>query len=242
MSFYSDFAEHYDEVFPFEPEVYGFLSGLLPRKPGRVLDVGCGTGDYCARFAVDGVAAVGIDLDPWMIATARKRHPAPDFRVIAMEDAATLGERFDLAYCIGNVAAHLDVARVDDFLRSVRGLLNERGRWVLQTVNWDFILGLETYSFPRVEVPGSGLTFERRYSAVSRSGTRFETKLLDGEGVVFEGSTVLFPVDSAEYVRLHERAGFRLLGHYGSFERTRFEPDRPSSSVFAFERAVGHGA
>ncbi|MBN2565196.1 MAG: class I SAM-dependent methyltransferase, partial [Candidatus Eisenbacteria bacterium] len=186
MSFYSEFAEHYDEVFPFEPEVYAFLKRLLRRPAGRVLDIGCGSGDYCGAFANDGSTVVGVDLDPWMIERARNRHRGPDFRVLSMEDIGALPGRFDLVYCIGNVAAHLRRERVHVFLSTLRGLLEERGLWALQTVNWDFVLRLDSYRFPDVVVPGSGLRFERLYSPVSRSGTRFFTRLVDGESVVFE--------------------------------------------------------
>jgi 2-polyprenyl-3-methyl-5-hydroxy-6-metoxy-1,4-benzoquinol methylase len=243
MSFYSEFAEHYDDVFPFEEEVYSFLSehvgprrGSGARTDCRVLDIGCGTGDYCGRFAEEGCEALGVDLDPWMIDRARSRNGAAEFLVLGMEDIRSIEGTHDLVYCIGNVASHLKQEDLSDFLSAVRDLLTEDGVWILQTVNWDFILGLSEYDFPVVKVPESDLTFMRRYEPVSRSGTRFLTRLLAGESEVFDGSTTLYPVESSEYERLHRLAGFREVGHYAGFSRQPFDPGRPSSSVFVFER------
>ena len=236
MSFYSEFAQHYDEVFPFEEQVYSFLRDHARSGGCSVLDIGCGTGDYCGRFADEGCEALGVDLDPWMIERASERHQKADFRVLAMEDISSLEGPRDLVYCIGNVISHLGSESLADFIAAVRGLLRDEGVWILQTVNWDYILGLSEYDFPVVRVPGRELTFMRRYEPVSRSGTRFLARLLKGESEVFEGSATLYPADTATFERLHREAGFREIGHYGGFTRERFDPGRPSSSVFVFER------
>lgn len=48
------------------------LRGLLAPPPGAsLLDVGCGTGYFTRRFALDGAVATGLDPDPAMIAFAR---------------------------------------------------------------------------------------------------------------------------------------------------------------------------
>ena len=61
MSFYSQFAEYYEQVFPFRDEVYLFLKSRLGQNSGKILDVGCGSGHYCGRFSSEGFSAVGID-------------------------------------------------------------------------------------------------------------------------------------------------------------------------------------
>jgi SAM-dependent methyltransferase len=236
MSQYSGLAEHYDAVFPLDAEVMAFLREAAPRARPSVLDIGCGTGAYCGQLAREGALVLGIDLDPRMIAEARSRHAGPDFRELDMEEIDELDGPFDLIYCVGNVASHLRSSRVPAFLSAVSGLLAPDGVWVLQTVNWDYVLSLSEYTFPKISVIGSSLTFERRYTCVSREGTRFETRLLEADRVVFEGAETLYPLTSAEYRSLHEKAGLRELAHHGSFERDGFDPERPSSSVFVYGR------
>ena len=48
-------------------------SGWLPRT-GRVLDIGCGTGEVAAWFARAGYDVTGIDIAPPATAIARRRH------------------------------------------------------------------------------------------------------------------------------------------------------------------------
>ena len=78
---YSRFARWYDRIFPFSPGVYAFLSRHMDRPGGPVLDLGCGTGDYCAAFARDGMRAVGLDLDAAMIFRARESGSGAEFHV-----------------------------------------------------------------------------------------------------------------------------------------------------------------
>lgn len=233
MSFYSDFAEHYDTIFPFEEEVHGFLKRRAS-PPGRALDIGCGTGDYCGRLARDGFDATGIDLDPWMIEAARRRHPAPTFRVMGMEEVGRLQGPFDLAFCIGNVASHLKQGLLQQFVRDVRTLLSPGGLWVVQTVNWDYALGRESLRFPDVTAGDGGLLFEREYPEISDERVVFATRLSSDGRTVFEGETTLHPVRSARYREIHEDAGFELAGHFGNFSEAPFDADTWSSSVFAY--------
>ena len=117
MSFYTQFAETYESIFPFSEAVYGFLRRYLPAPPASVLDVGCGTGHYTGALAADGYDAVGIDLDAAMIAHARAHYSTARFHVMDMLDIADLDHPFDGLACIGNTAAHLTQAQFSALCR-----------------------------------------------------------------------------------------------------------------------------
>ena len=236
MSFYSEFAEYYDAVFPFEEEVYSFLRSRLPERARRVLDVGCGTGDYCGRFASQGYETVGIDLDQWMVERAKRKYLASEFRVLGAENIGSLTGSFGAAYCIGNVASHLKRHRLPDFIQALHERLTRGATWVIQTVNWDFVLAQESYGFPDVPVEGTNLVFERSYPEISEERVLFRTRLHEGGRSVFEGETVLFPLRSEDYVASHAQAGFELLGHSGNFAGSAFDPDIMSGSILVFRR------
>lgn len=71
-----------------------------------VLDAGCGTGRIGIELARRGLDMVGVDLDPAMIARARDKAPALDWR---LGDLATidLGRTFDCILLAGNVMIFL---------------------------------------------------------------------------------------------------------------------------------------
>jgi SAM-dependent methyltransferase len=237
MSFYSQFADYYEAVFPFQEETYVFLKGCFPAGGRRILDAGCGTGHYCGRLAAEGYEAVGIDLDPQMIRVAQSRYPAPAFRCMNMLDIETLAPGFDAAFCIGNTAAHLTGEESAQLLTGLAAILRPGGSWIVQTVNWDFILARTSYQFPPKVMAETGVTFLREYRDISPSRLRFCTQLVAGDRILFAGEVWLYPVRAADYLQLHAAHGFRLVGHYGDFKRSPFTPEVFSGSVFVFEKA-----
>jgi len=236
MSFYSEFAEYYEAVFPFEEGVYSFIRDRFPARARRVLDVGCGTGDYCGRLTSQEYETVGIDLDPWMVERAKRSYPASEFRVLGAEEIASLTGPFGAAYCIGNVVSHIARHRLPDFLQTLRELLEPGATWVIQTVNWDFVLTQESYRFPDVAVGGTNLVFERSYPEISEERVLFRTRLREGDRSVFEGETTLFPVRAEDYTAAHRTAWFEFLEHKGSFAGAAFDPGVMSGSILVFRR------
>ncbi|NIJ13818.1 ubiquinone/menaquinone biosynthesis C-methylase UbiE [Saccharomonospora amisosensis] len=112
-------------------ELLGDLTGAT------VVDVGCGGGRAVAELAERGARAVGVDLDPEMIAVARKRWQDCEFHV---------GDACELPLRTGSVAGY----RADKVLHTLddpalavaqaRRVVAPGGRVVLLGQDWDTLV------------------------------------------------------------------------------------------------------
>ncbi len=86
--------------------VHGEADFVERFAPASVLDAGCGTGRVGRELARRGLDVVGVDLDPAMLATARRKAPRIDWH---LADLATvdLARSFDAAVLAGNVMIFL---------------------------------------------------------------------------------------------------------------------------------------
>lgn len=110
-------------------------------KPGRLVDLGCGTGRLCVHFAGKGFDCVGVDLSDEMLAKARENAAAAGVRAefvrANLVELADLPEKgFDYAACLfstlGMVRGHANRAKV---LANAFRLLKPGGRFVLHAHN-----------------------------------------------------------------------------------------------------------
>lgn len=234
MSMYSKFAEWYDRIFPFSQGVYAFLTHHLGDGGGPVLDLGCGTGDYCAAFTRDDVRTVGVDLDSAMISQARTRGPETEFHLLDMTDFSQLGGPWNMIYSIGNTAAHLPRERFWTCVENVGRQLMPGGVWIVQVMNWDYVLGLPSFVFPDKNMDGA--VFHRAYEDITPEGLTFRTGL-DIEGArVFDDHVRLYPLTSAEIVTGHAKLGFQMVEHVSDYAGSAFDPDVFSANIFVFTK------
>jgi len=113
---------------------YRLLRKLLQPEPGAsVLDVGCGTGYFSRRFALDDHALTGVDLDAPTVAYARNHAVAGEQYAIADASALPFADgAFDYAVSIAALCFVADERRaLREMLRVARrgialGLLNRR--------------------------------------------------------------------------------------------------------------------
>src|SRR5690349_3469882 len=90
----------------------------------RVLDVGCGSGGFCAFAATRGALVAGADADAGRVATARARVPGGLFEVALMEQLPWTDGAFDVVTGFNSFQYALDVpAAVAEAARVSRGVL-----------------------------------------------------------------------------------------------------------------------
>ncbi len=136
-----------------EPIDFELRSRLLldELRPGeRVLDIGCGAGDFTALLSEAGAEAIGVDVARSALRRAGSRHPGLDFRLAPIDGPLPFADNaFDLVWA-GEVIEH--VADTAQWLSEVRRVLVPGGRLLLTTQNHGRLIvlvhGLETFSEP----------------------------------------------------------------------------------------------
>ena len=85
------------------PELVELVEGHDALKPGRVIDLGCGTGTNCKYLLDHGWDVTGIDYVPHAIATANSKAPGAKLLVGDVTKLAALGVDgpFDLLLDLG---------------------------------------------------------------------------------------------------------------------------------------------
>ncbi|MBA4067837.1 MAG: hypothetical protein C0501_29885 [Isosphaera sp.] len=113
-----------------------FCEATFP-TPGRLVDLGCGTGRLCARFAAKGYDCVGVDLSDEMLAKARENAPAVTWVKANLVDLSELpAGSFDYAACLFSTLGMVRGAenRATVVANAFR-LLRPGGRFVLHAHN-----------------------------------------------------------------------------------------------------------
>jgi SAM-dependent methyltransferase len=133
--------------------------------PRTVLDAGCGTGRVAIELARRGVAVVGVDIDPQMLATARRKAPTLEWH---QADLATvdLGRQFDLILMAGNVMIFLAPGTEGAVLHNMARHLAPGGVLV---AGFQLSLGyLQLDDYDRLAA-AAGLVLEARYATWDRA-------------------------------------------------------------------------
>ncbi|MGQ0574750.1 MAG: class I SAM-dependent methyltransferase [Pseudonocardia sp.] len=89
---------------------HGEVALVQSYGPRSVLDGGCGTGRVAVELARRGVAVLGVDADPDMIAAARTKAPQLEWLAVDLADLDR-PERFDVVVLAGNVIPYVAPAR-----------------------------------------------------------------------------------------------------------------------------------
>lgn len=240
--FYSSISKYYAEIFPLNPVQLNFVkrrAGELAEK--QILDIGCATGDLAFELSQSGVKVTGIDLNEDLLnqATGRGRFrsaqfnqretefasPNPDFQVGNMLDLKTDFEpgQFDVVLCFGNTLVHLEHQKqVQQMLEGVYLVLKPGGYFLLQILNYDYILEQQVSELPIIET--ENIKFIRKYRFGEDSNQIiFQTDLhIKGENQVISNETQLLPLKSAGLKKLLIHANFNSIELFSNFKMEPF--------------------
>lgn len=135
-------------------------TGIDPAS--RVLDVGCGSGEFPAMAAAAGYAAVGLDVSEPSIRAARELHPGVEYRLGDADDlAASEPASFDVV-TLWDVIEH--VMRPHDLIAACAALLRPGGIVALGTPNGDSLYDRTADVSYRLVPPLGKLMLQQRYS------------------------------------------------------------------------------
>lgn len=226
--FYTSISKYYAEIFPYNPVQLQFVADNAGDLTGKqVLDIGCATGELAFQLAKSGADVTGIDLNEDLLqqAKAGKVHPNLIFQKGDMLELQNdfQPETFDMVLCFGNTLVHLPSQElISEMLRGVHAVLKPGGIFLLQILNYDYILSEPVTKLPLIET--KNIKFIRFYRfAETSSLIVFQTELhLKKEGEVIFNETPLLALKSSELRELMEHAGFESVELFANFKKEPF--------------------
>ena len=256
---YASIADLYDYVIPYRnrPDV-AFYADAATASGGPVLELGCGTGRVLLPTARAGIAVVGLDGSPAMLAVCRERLRSEPEEVghrvqLVLSDMRDfdLGQRFPLITLPFRPFQHLtSVADQVSCLRAVHRHLADGGRVILDLFN-PSLEGLvnqregeERDEEPEFALP-DGRRVRRWHKIVShdRFNQILQVELIhyvtrpDGRD---ERVVQAFPMRYLfrfEAEHLLARCGFEVEHVYAGYERSAYGSTYPGELILVARRA-----
>jgi len=157
-------AEEYDAAYETRSSagqnVHGEADFVERHGPRSVLDAGCGTGRVARELAQRGLAVVGVDLDPRMLAVARRKAPHLEWRESDLA-LANLGRTFEAVVLAGNVMIFVTPGTEAAVLTNMARHLEPNGLLIAGFQLLPGRLGLDRYD---TLATASGLTLAERWA------------------------------------------------------------------------------
>lgn len=226
--FYTSISNYYSEIFPFKPAQLQFVKDKVGELKGKqILDIGCATGELALHLASNGAVVTGIDLNEDLLQQAKMYNQNDNLQfktgdMLKLENDFQPGE-FDSVLCFGNTLVHLpDKIAVLKMLNGVQCLLKPGGKFLLQILNYDYILGEKVSELPLIET--ENVKFYRNYKFhEDHEHVIFQTDLhLKSPGEVISNETTLLALKSRGLLDLLKKAGFKNIQLYASFKGESF--------------------
>jgi SAM-dependent methyltransferase len=218
---YSAIADFYHEIFPVNQGFLNFIQDYLGPSGSRILDLGCGPGDYI-HILSEKYEGIGIDANPEMIQLANARNRGK-FHALSFTQISSLEGPFACAWCIGNSLSYLPYEMEAAFFKTLSGLLIKSGYFIIQVVNWNRYELTGQMDFP-VKTLSDGRTFHRAYEPSKGNTVIFQTRLQKKNEIIGQWKDTLYPKPMEHLRSLMESSGLNVMGEYGDYDKTPFSP------------------
>ncbi len=226
MGFYEIIEKYYDAIFPTKPAKVAFVERLASwHEVKSLLDIGSATGGFAAQIAEHIERIEAFDLDEQMVQRAKTIHQKENlhFRVGNMLDVDQLyaGQTFDMVTCFGNTLVHIKPNNVCKVFKRVKSLLDPNGVFILQILNYDYILGKGITTLPLID--NDIIRFERYYDLSDEQAILFQTKLEVKENdEAYHNVITLYPISKEAVTKGLKDAGFRDIECYKNYQGEAF--------------------
>lgn len=108
------------------------FSLFTPRPGMKILDIGCGTGNFSIKLAKMGCRVVGLDQSKDMLAQAKKKNPAIDFRLGDVYKLDFADQTFDGVF---SMAAFEFIKEPQKAYAEMKRVLKTKGSLLIGTIN-----------------------------------------------------------------------------------------------------------
>lgn len=225
MQFYSSINNVYDYIFPLNVQQVNFVVEEI-KEQAELLDIGCATGSLSIELAKLGFTMNASDLNSEMIEQAKQKSYAPkvNFSVGNMLNVNSDYEamQFDGVLCFGNTLVHLtNKASIEKFIGAVYAVLKKGGKFMLQVLNYDYILSQQIDQLPVIE--NEKIKFIRKYEFLDNGLLSFNTQLTIKENEQqIDNRIELNPITKTEIIEVLTNIGFSSINVFGSFAKNEF--------------------
>ncbi len=238
-AFYSH-ARLYDLMFPGGGPSVDYYRAEAGRTGGRILELGCGTGNKLIPLASDGNSCVGLDLSPYMLAEARRKADECGVAVEWVEGDMTafdLDRTFDFVFITANSLLHLH--EIDDLVscfRSVRRHLAPGARFIFDVFNPSVKVLAEadgvrrtrqSLSFTDPEHGRVRVDVAETYDATTQVTRGMWHLWTDSEPDLVVAPLAIRSIFPQELPLLISLGGLRLVGRFGDWSGGPFTGESP---------------
>lgn len=197
-----------------------FIAQTLDLPSGAsILDLCCGWGRHTLRLAARGYSMTGLDLSAYHLELAREADAGSDVAWVEgdMRQIASPDASFDAVINMFTAFGYFDDEENQKVLRDVSRVLVPRGRFLLDVINRDYLMGVLRESDWSERDDGSIIGERRRWDA--------ETGRIHAHWTIVEpdGSRRTHSHDERIYTRQElelrlASAGLRVVETFGGFD------------------------
>ena len=155
------------------------LLACLAEQAGRgapIADLGCGPGHVAAWLDGRGVAAVGIDLSPEMIAVGRRDYPRVEFRVGDLLELPAKDGEFGAAIALYSII-HLEPGELPRAFEEIHRVLRPSGLFLVAFHIGEEVRHLDEWWGLAVDVDFRFFQPAKIANAIERAGFQAEMRL-----------------------------------------------------------------
>lgn len=205
------------------------LEALATAPQKKVADLACGLGLHAEFFAMHGAEVNAFDLSPEMIAHADRYRSRPNIAYAVGDMCAPAGGPYGLVVCLGNSLCLLEDGRqVERFFHNVFNILLPGGILITQTLNYQAeVMKQPQVRTERAALPNGEVAAVKRFSPKEdRTELVIDYLMVTDAGMNETRESFILHHWDAEYLRsTAERAGFTVVGCYGSYAKVPLERD-----------------